>query len=92
MSLEFKLKESYPKLFSRLEYFKAKEEWGSLLFRFCEKLQTHIEENEEQQVTINSIYILPDGQPSIHASTFGMERAEELIEEVEEDILLLGID
>ena len=92
MSLEFKLKESYPKLFSRIEHFKTKEEWGPLLFKFCEKLQTYIDENREQQVTINSIYTLPDGQPSIHASTFGMERAEELVEEVEEDILLLGID
>jgi len=92
MSLEFKLKENYPKLFSRLEHFKAKEEWGPLLFKFCEKLQTYIEENEEQQVTISAIYILPDGQPIIHANTHGMEKAEELIDEIEEDILLLGID
>jgi hypothetical protein len=48
----------------------------------CNKLQTYIDKKEEEQVNITSIKNMY-GSLLVHASTYGMERADEIIEEAE---------
>jgi len=82
LNIKSKLTDTYPKLFARVQYFECGIGWYNLLDRMCNKLQSYIDKEGEEQINITSIKNMY-GLLLVHASTYGMERAEEIIEEAE---------
>jgi hypothetical protein len=82
LNVKTKITEKYPKLFSKIQYFECGPGWCDILDRMCNKLQTYIDKEQEEQVNITNIKN-QYGELLIHASTYGMEKADEIIEEAE---------
>lgn len=82
LDLVSRLVENFPKLYSKLEYLECGDGWYPILEKMSRELQNYIDSEEEQQVTINSIQSVWNSL-TIHSSTFGMERADEIIEAAE---------
>jgi hypothetical protein len=66
-----------------LEILDCGDGWFNLLDKMSSNIQKYIDNNKEQQATINVIKTVYGGL-SIYASTFGMEEIDEIIDETEE--------
>jgi hypothetical protein len=81
-TLKDTLFEKYPKLFVKTEAITCEDGWFNIIKELCEKIQNHIDKEEEVQTRIFKIVNLYGGL-HINAFTDSCEVIEDYIEEAE---------